>query len=108
MEAVKESGKDILRSGVTGEGIPEELRLELDWEAWLLGGTVGGLAQMKQKPDEEEGGSSTMTVGMDVSLLQGSSGERGRKGFREISKQLSCLPEDFCGFRAFPSQENEW
>lgn len=51
VEAVKESGKDILRSGVTGEGISEELRLELDWEAWLLCGAVGGLAQVTQKPD---------------------------------------------------------
>lgn len=51
VEAVKESGKDILRSGVTGEGISEELRLELDWEAWLLCGAVGGLAQVTQKLD---------------------------------------------------------
>ena len=36
VEARNESGKDVSRSRVAGQGIPEELQLQMAWETWLL------------------------------------------------------------------------
>lgn len=92
----------MLRSGVTGESIPEELQPEAGWKAWRVGvggGAAGGRVQGKQKCGWHEEGNKTTMVATDTSLKEALENE-------DIPTHLFCLPQALCGFRALPSLEN--